>query len=87
MAIASADGTDSGGSGRARDHTGDHQSGKLGERGPVVTDSGKWYKFESEANRKALLRWALENRLKVTEVPGANTVLLAKMYPEEFIFG
>jgi hypothetical protein len=31
----------------------------------------KWYKFESDANRRALLRWALENRFTVTEVPGA----------------
>jgi hypothetical protein len=31
----------------------------------------KWYTFESEANRSALLRWALENGFTVTEVPSA----------------
>ena len=31
----------------------------------------KWYKFESEASRKALLRWAGENGLNVTVVPSA----------------
>jgi hypothetical protein len=31
----------------------------------------EWYKFESEATRKALLRWAFENGFNVTEVPDA----------------
>jgi hypothetical protein len=32
----------------------------------------KWYKFELAANRKALLRWALENGFTMTEVPDAD---------------
>jgi hypothetical protein len=31
----------------------------------------KWYKFESQASGKALLRWASENGFNVTEVPSA----------------
>jgi hypothetical protein len=31
----------------------------------------KWYEFESEASRKALLRWAGEHGFNVTEVPSA----------------
>ena len=31
----------------------------------------KWYKFESEASRKALLRWASEHMFIVTGVPSA----------------
>ena len=31
----------------------------------------KWYKFESEASRKALLRWASENGFHLTSLSGA----------------
>ena len=30
-----------------------------------------WYKYEAEATRQALLRWASENGLNVTAIPGA----------------
>ena len=32
----------------------------------------EWYKFEAEANRKALLRWASENGLHITSISSAT---------------
>ncbi len=31
----------------------------------------EWYKYEAEAIRKALLWWASENRLHITDIPSA----------------
>ena len=38
------------------------------ERESLLDD---WYKFESKAMRKALLKWASENGFHVTEIPSA----------------